>query len=185
LHDHGHLRATDKVLVIGASGAVGTFTVQIAKAARAEVTGVCRGSKAELVTALGADHVIDYTHEDFAEGGHHYDLVIDIGGRTPVSRLRRALTRQGRLVIVGGEGDRWIGGIHRQLWASILSLLVSQKLVAFVVKENAQQLQRLNEIIDAGELTPVIDRSYPMPEAADAMRYLDDPRARGRAVLIL
>lgn len=185
LHDHGHLRATDKVLVIGASGAVGTFTVQIAKAARAEVTGVCSGSKAELVTALGADHVIDYTHEDFAEGGHHYDLVIDIGGRTPVSRLRRALTRQGRLVIVGGEGDRWIGGIHRQLWASILSLLVSQKLVAFVVKENAQQLQRLNEIIDAGELTPVIDRSYPMPEAADAMRYLDDPRARGRAVLIL
>lgn len=185
LHDHGHVSADDKVLVIGASGAVGTFTVQIAKAAGAQVTGVCSGSKADLVAALGADHVIDYTHEDFAAGSQRYDLVIDIGGRTPISRLRRALTQHGRLVIVGGEGDRWIGGIHRQLWASMLSPLVSQKLAAFVVKENAQQLRRLNVIIEAGELAPVIDRAYPLSEAADAMRQLDDPGARGRAVILV
>jgi NADPH:quinone reductase-like Zn-dependent oxidoreductase len=183
VHDHGHLQPGEKVLVIGASGAVGTFAVQIAKAAGAEVTGVCSGLKTELVTSLGADHVIDYTRGDFLDGQRRYDLVVDIGGRTPVSRLRRGLTQQGRLVIVGGEGDRWIGGIHRQLWASVLSLFVTQKLGAFVVKENSQYLERLNDLIEAGELSPVIDRSFPLPDAGDAMRHLDDPQAHGRAVI--
>lgn len=185
VHDHGHLHEGETVLVVGASGAVGTFVVQIAKAAGADVTGVCSSTKTELVTSLGADRVIDYTQDDFADGHRHYDLVIDIGGRTPVSQLRWALTKHGRLVIAGGEGDRWIGGIQRQLWASILSPLVSQKLGAFVVKENAEYLQRLNELVDTGKLAPVIDRAYPLPEAPDAVRRLDDLQARGRTVITI
>ena len=137
LRDHGHVQPGQRVLVVGASGAVGTIAVQLAVAFGATVTGVCSGGHADLVRSLGATEVIDYAREDFADGSRRFDLIIDIGGRTPVARLRRALTRTGTLVIVGGEGDRWIGGIQRQLWASVLSAFVPQKLRAFVVKENA------------------------------------------------
>ena len=163
LRDHGKVQPDQQVLVVGASGAVGTFAVQLAKAFGAEVTGVCSGPKADLVRSLGADHVIDYTDKGFAGGDRKFDLVIDIGGDNPVSRLRRTLKPRGRLVIVGGEGDRWTG-VHRQLWASLMSLFVRQKLGTFIVKENARDLQFLNELIEAGKVKPVIDRTYPLDE---------------------
>lgn len=118
------------------------------------MTGVCSGSRADLVRSLGAREVVDYTAEDFADGSRRFDLILDIGGRTSVARLRRALTRTGTLVIVGGEGDRWIGGTQRQLWANLLSAFVPQELVAFVVKEHARELLTMNELVAAGKVTP-------------------------------
>ena len=184
LRDHGKVQPGQQVLVVGASGAVGTFAVQLAKAFGAEVTGVCSGPKADLVRSLGADHVIDYTDKGFAGGDRKFDLVIDIGGDNPVSRLRRTLTPRGRLVIVGGEGDRWTG-VHRQLWASLMSLFVRQKLGTFIVKENARDLQFLNELIEAGKVKPVIDRTYPLGAAPDAVRYFESGRATGRIALVV
>jgi D-arabinose 1-dehydrogenase-like Zn-dependent alcohol dehydrogenase len=144
---------------------------------------VCSGPKADLVRSLGADHVIDYTDQGFAGGDRIFDLVIDIGGGNPVSRLRRTLKPWGRLVIVGGEGDRWIG-VHRQLWASLMSLFVRQKLGTFIVKENARDLQFLNGLIEAGQVKPVIDRTYPLGAAPDAVRYFESGRATGRIALV-
>jgi NADPH:quinone reductase-like Zn-dependent oxidoreductase len=184
LRDHGKVQPGQQVLVVGASGAVGTFAVQLAKAFGAEVTGVCSGPKADLVRSLGADHVIDYTGQGFARGDRKFDLVIDIGGGNPVSRLRRTLTPRGRLVIVGGEGDRWTG-VHRQLWASLMSLFVRQKLGTFIVKENAGDLQFLNGLIEAGQVKPVIDRTYPLDAAPEAVRYFESGRATGRIALVV
>jgi NADPH:quinone reductase-like Zn-dependent oxidoreductase len=184
LRDKGRLQPGQRVLVNGASGGVGTFAVQLAKAFGAEVTGVCSGPKADLVRSLGADHVIDYTDKGFAGGDRKFDLVIDIGGDNPVSRLRRTLKPRGRLVIVGGEGDRWTG-VHRQLWASLMSLFVRQKLGTFIVKENARDLQFLNELIEAGKVKPVIDRTYPLGAAPDAVRYFESGRATGRIALVV
>lgn len=183
VHDHGHVAPGQRVLVVGASGAVGGCAAQLAKAAGAEVTGVCSRRTADLAPALGLDHVIDYTTDDFADGERHFDLIIDVFGRTPVSRLRRALTSAGRLVIVGGEGDRWIGGIQRQLWASLLSPFVPQKLGAFVVKEHARILLELNPLIEEGAVAPLLDRTFPLLQAADAVRYLESGQARGRIAL--
>jgi NADPH:quinone reductase-like Zn-dependent oxidoreductase len=172
------------VLIIGASGGVGTFAVQIAKAFGAEVTGVCSTAKADLVRALGADHVIDYTREDFADGEHRYDAILDIGGNRRLSHLRRALTPGGRLVIVGGETDgRWLGGSDRQLRAQLLSPLVSQKLGTFIASENAEDLVTLRELVESGKLVPAIDRTYPLGEAAAAIRYVQEGRARGKVVI--
>lgn len=183
VHDHGQVQPSDHVLVVGASGAVGGCAAQLAKAAGAEVTGVCSRRTIDLATALGLDRVIDYTTTDFADGSVHYDLIIDVFGRTPVSRLRRALTPHGRLVIVGGEGDRWIGGIQRQMWASLASLFVRQKLGAFVVKEHARILLELNPLIEDGKVTPLLDRTFPLLQAADAVRHLESGHARGRVAL--
>jgi NADPH:quinone reductase-like Zn-dependent oxidoreductase len=185
VHDHGHVHDGQKVLVVGATGAVGSFAAQLAKAAGAVVTGVCSSRTAEQARSLGLDAVIDYTLEDFTDGQQRYDLIIDVFGRTPVSRLRRALTRSGRLVIVGGEGDRWIGGIQRQLWAMVLSPFVPQKLGAFVVKENAQYLLEVNPLIEAGLVGPTLDRTYPLVEAADAIRRLESGHAQGRIALTI
>jgi NADPH:quinone reductase-like Zn-dependent oxidoreductase len=127
--------------------------------------------------------VIDYATEDFADGTRHYDLIIDVFGRTPIHRLRRALTPTGRLVIAGGEGDRWVGGIHRQLWASVLSPFVRQKLGAFVVREHARTLGELNPLIEDQKVTPLLDRTFPMSEAANAVRYMEHGQARGRIAL--
>jgi NADPH:quinone reductase-like Zn-dependent oxidoreductase len=144
VRDKAQVQAGQKVLIIGASGGVGTFAVQIAKGYGAEVTGVCSTTKMDMVQAIGADHVIDYTREDFADGEHRYDAILDIGGNSPLSRLRRVLTLRGRLVIVGGETDgRWLGGSSRQLRASLLSPLVSQKLGTFIASENAKDLTAL------------------------------------------
>src|SRR4051795_4787030 len=186
VRDHGGVQSGQQVLIVGASGGVGTFAVQIAKALGAEVTGVCSTAKLDAVRALGADHVVDYTTDDFADGERRYDVILDIGGNRRLSHLRRALTRRGRLIIVGGETDgRWLGGVDRQLRAVLLSPFVRQKLATFVASENAQDLMALRELIDSGQLTPAIDRSYPLSEVAAAMRYLLDGRAQGKLIITL
>ncbi len=184
LRDHGRVEAGQKVLVIGASGGVGTYAVQLAKAFGAEVTGVCSTTKADMVRSLGADHVIDYTRDDFADGRQRYDLILDIGGNSSLARLRRALTPKGTLVIVGGEtGGRWLGGLDRQLRALLLSPFVGQKLTMFVSSENHKDMLVLKELIEAGKVTPVIDRTYPLSEAPKAIRYVDEGHARGKVVI--
>ncbi len=186
VRDHGRVQAGQKVLIVGASGGVGSFAVQIAKAYGAEVTGVCSTTKVDAVRALGADHVVDYTREDLADGRHRYDVVLDIGGNRRLSHLRRALTPRGRLVIVGGETDgRWLGGVDRQLRAHLLSPFVSQKLGTFVASENAEDLATLRELIESGKITPAIDRSYPLSEVAAAIRYMLDGQARGKLVITI
>ena len=184
LRDHGKVRPGQEVLLIGASGGVGTYAVQIAKAFGANVTGVCSTQKVEMVRSIGADHVIDYTREDFAEGDQRYDVILDIGGNSTLSRLRRALASRGTLVIVGGEGGgRWLGGTDRQLRAMMLSPLVGQKLGTFVNKENHEDLLVLKELIESGKITPVIDRMYPLAEVPEAIRYLEEGHARGKVVI--
>jgi NADPH:quinone reductase-like Zn-dependent oxidoreductase len=184
VRDHATIRSGQTVLIIGASGGVGTFAVQIAKAFGAEVTGVCSTAKVDLVRALGADHVVDYTRDDVAGGQHRYDTILDIGGNRRLSHLRRALTPTGRLLIVGGEADgRWLGGTDRQLRAHLLSLFVKQKLGTFVASENADDLIALRELIQAGKVKPVIDRTYPLNDVGAAVRYLIEGHARGKIVI--
>ena len=176
LRDHGRVKAGQHVLVIGASGGVGTFAVQIAKALGANVTGVSSTQKLDLVRSLGADHVIDYTHADITDDGQRYDVVLDIGGNRPLSRLRRVLTSDGTLVIVGGEGGgRWTGGIHRQLGAMVLSLFVRQRLGTFIAKPNRADLDALRALIEAGSVTPAVDRVIALDRVARR-----DPRPHRR-----
>ncbi len=185
LTDVGGVRPGQGVLIVGASGGVGTFAVQIAKDLGAEVTGVCSAAKAEMVRELGATNVIDYAREDFADGRRTYDLVLDIGGNSPIRRLRRALAPRGTLVIVGGEeGGRLLGGIDRQLRALALSPFVGQRLTTFVSKERHEDLERLREMIDEGRVTPVVDRTFPLDAAADGIRHLESGRARGKVAII-
>ena len=184
LRDHGRVQPGQKVLIIGASGGVGTFAVQIAKAFGAEVTGVCSTSKVDLVRSLGADHVIDYTHEDIGKSGQRYDVILDTGGNRSLSQLRRALTPRGTLVIVGGEtGGRWLGGSDRGLRALMLSPLVSQKLGTFIASENSADLMVLKQLIESGDVTPAIERSYPLSEVPTAIRHMHDGHARGKVVI--
>ncbi len=172
------------MLIIGASGGVGTFAVQIAKGLDAEVTAVCSMAKMDLVRALDADHVIDYTRDDFVDGERRYDAILDIGGNSRLSRLRRALTPVGRLVIVGGETDgRWLVGFDRELRAMMLSPLVSQKLGILGAKENGADLSVLRELIESGKVTPAIDRTFPLREAPEAIRYFQEGHARGKIVI--
>ena len=186
LRDHAKVRAGQKVLIIGASGGVGTYAVQLAKAYEAEVSGVCSTMKMELVRSIGADHVLDYTRDDFADGGQRYDVILDIGGNSPLSRLRRALTSKGTLVIVGGEtGGRWLGGTDRQLRALFLSRFVSQKLGTFISRENHDDMIILNELIEAGKVTPVVDRTYPLADVPEAIQYVAEGHARGKVVIIV
>ena len=184
LRDAGKIQPEQKVLIIGAAGGVGTYAVQLAKAFGGVVTGVCSTSKAELVRAIGAEEVIDYTREDFTDGAHQFDLILDTAGRRPLSHLRRALTPQGTLVIVGGEGgDRWLGGFQRQICAPLRSLLTEQKLLGLMSKERQQDLLTLKDLIEAGKLKPVIDRTFPLSEAPQAIGYLEQGHARGKVVL--
>jgi NADPH:quinone reductase-like Zn-dependent oxidoreductase len=184
LRDHGRVEPGQKVLIIGASGGVGTFAVQLAKAFGAEVTAVCSTTKVDMVRSLGGDHVIDYTRDDFAQGEQRYDLILDIGGNSSLSRLRRALAPKGTLVIAGGEtGGRWLGGSDRQIRALMLSRFVGQKLGTFICRENSEDMLVLKELIESGKVTPVIDRSYPLSEAAQAIRYLEQGHARGKVVI--
>jgi NADPH:quinone reductase-like Zn-dependent oxidoreductase len=179
LRDAGHVRSGHDVLIIGASGGVGTYAVQLAKAFGAEVTGVCSAAKVELVRSIGADHVLDYTKDEFADGSHRYDLILDIGGNSRLSRLRRALTPKGTLVIVGGEGAKW-AGMGRQMHALVLSPFVSQRLTMFVNKERHTDLEALRPLIEEGRVTPTVDRTYPLAEVPDAMRHLEAGHARGK-----
>jgi NADPH:quinone reductase-like Zn-dependent oxidoreductase len=184
VRDHGKVRQGQKVLIIGSSGGVGTYAVQIAKTFGAHVTGVCSTKKAQMVRSIGADRVIDYKREDFAEGENRYDVILDTGGNSSLARLRRALTPKGTLVIVGGEGGgRWLGGTDRQLRATILSRFVDQKLGTFVARQNRKDLILLKKLIESGKLTPVIDRTYPLAEAPEAIRYLAEGHAQGRVVV--
>ncbi len=184
LRDKGRVAAGQKVLVVGASGGVGTYAVQVAKALGAEVTGVASTTKTDLVRSIGADHVIDYTRDDFADGRQNYDLIIDIGGNSSLSRLRRALSPKGTLVLVGGEGGgRWLGGLDRQLRAVLMSPFVGQKLTLQVPSENYEDMLALTELIDAGKVTPVIDRTFPLSEVPKAIRYVEEGHARGKAVI--
>jgi NADPH:quinone reductase-like Zn-dependent oxidoreductase len=165
---------------------VGTFAVQIAKAYGAEVTGVCSTAKMDLVSSLGADHVVDYTRQDFAEDEHRYDVILDIGGNSRLAHLRRALTPGGTLVIVGGETDGpWLGGFDRQLRAVLMSPLVSQKLRIVAASENSQDLSVLHDLLQTGEVTPALDRTYPLSETAAAMRYFMEGRASGKVVIAI
>lgn len=184
LRDKGRVQPGQKVLIIGAAGGVGTFAVQLAKAFGAEVTGVCSTTKADLIRSIGADHVIDYTREGFTDGARRWDLILDTAGRRPLSQLRRALTPRGTLVMVGGEGGgRWLGGFQRQLMAPLFSLFMGVRLIGLIAMERAADLQFLRELIEAGKVTPVIDRTYPLSEVPEAIRYLAKGHARGKVVV--
>ena len=186
LRDHGKVRPGHKVLIIGASGGVGTFAVQIAKSFGAEVTGVCSTTKADMVLSLGADRVIDYKKEDFTKDGERYDVILDIGGTSSLSRLRRVLTAKGTLVIVGGEADgRWLGGTDRQVRALMLSPFVGQKLGTFISSENVEDLTVLKELIEDGKVKPIMDRTYALSDVPDAIRYLEEGNARGKVVITI
>jgi NADPH:quinone reductase-like Zn-dependent oxidoreductase len=184
LRDQGRVRPGQHVLVIGAAGGVGTFAVQLAKAFGAEVTGVCSTTKVDLVRSLGADHVVDYTRDDLADGERRYELVLDIAGSRPLSQLRRALTPKGTLVIVGGEGGgRWFGGTDRLLRALLLSPFVGQRLRGLFSTERREDLETLRELIEAGKVTPVVDRTYPLREVPEAIRRLEHEHARGKVAV--
>jgi NADPH:quinone reductase-like Zn-dependent oxidoreductase len=186
VRDKGKVQPGQRVLILGAGGGVGTFAVQLAKAFGAEVTGVCSTTKSELVRSLGADRVIDYTREDVADGRNRYDVILDIAGNRSLSHLRRALAPRGTLVIVGGEGGgRWLGGIDRQLRAHVLSLFVRQKLGTWISTEREADLQALHELLEAGKLEPVVDRTFPLSEVPEAIRYLRDGRAHGKVAIIV
>jgi len=185
--DRAHVQAGQKVLIIGASGGVGTFAVQIAKAYGAEVTGVCSSAKVEMVRTLDADYVVDYTRDDFFDGEHRYDAILDIGGNSRLSHLRRALVPGGTLVIVGGETDgRWLGGFDRQLRAILLSPLVRQQLGILGAKESSKDLSVLRELLEAGKVVPVIDRTYRLSDLPAAIRYVQNGcHARGKVVITI
>jgi len=186
LVDVGHVMAGQSVLVIGASGGVGSYAVQVAKARGADVTGVCSTAKLDLVRSLGADHVIDYTREDFADGTRSYDLILDIAGNPSLTRLRRALTPAGTAVIVGGEeGGDFSGGMNRQLRALALTPFVRQRLTMFIATPGAGELERLTDLVEAGTVTPSIDRTFPLDRAPDAMRYLETGKVRGKVVIVV
>jgi NADPH:quinone reductase-like Zn-dependent oxidoreductase len=187
LRDKGELRAGQRVLIIGAGGGVGTFAVQIAKAFGADVTGVCSTAKTDLVRSIGADRAIDYTREDFTDGRERYDLILDTAGNRCLSRLRRGLTRRGTLVIVGGEGGgRWTGGFERQiLRAPMLSLFVGQHLRSVTATAGSEDLGVLRNLIEAGEVVPVIDKAYSLREVPDAIRYMRAGHARGKLVIAI
>ena len=181
LRDHGRVQPGQRILIIGASGGVGTFAVQIAKALGAEVTGVCGPANLELVRSIGADHVVDYTRTDVATAGERYDVILQLAGTASPGRLRRALVPGGTLVLSNGTGR--VAGVDRILAATILNPFVRERLVVFATKENGADLASLAGMIAAGQVRPVIDRSYPLAAAAEAMRYLEAGHARGKIIL--
>jgi NADPH:quinone reductase-like Zn-dependent oxidoreductase len=161
------------------------FAVQIAKALGTEVTAVCSTRNVEMVRSIGADHVIDYTREDAVDGRKQYDVILDIAGNRPLSKLRRALTQRGTLVIVGGEdAGNWLG-VRRQLRAAALSPFVRQKLGTFISKEREQDLQELRALLEGGAVRPVVNRTFPLEEVPAAIRYLRDGRPGGKLVITI
>ncbi len=186
LRDHGRIEPGQKVLIIGASGGVGTFALQIARSFDAEVTGVCSTSNVEMVRSLGAERVIDYTREDFIQDGRHYDLIFQLAGTRSPWECRRALTPGGTLVQISGDSDgHWIGPMDRIVKALVLSPFVSQKMSSFTVKPNKEDLQTLKQLTEAGDLTPVIDRTYPLAEVPEAIRYLEGGHAPGKVAVTI
>jgi NADPH:quinone reductase-like Zn-dependent oxidoreductase len=184
LRNAGKVQAGQHVLVIGAGGGVGTFAVQLAKAFGAKVTGVCSTAKTDLVRSIGADHAIDYTRDDFVDGGQRYDLILDMAGNRPVSHVRRALTPRGTLVAVGGEGGgRWFGGLGRSLAWLALSPFMRRKFRLLMASVTREDLQTLKDLIEAGKVRPIIDRTYPLSEVPDAIRAWERGHARGKVVI--
>jgi NADPH:quinone reductase-like Zn-dependent oxidoreductase len=183
LVDVGRVRGGQSVLVIGASGGVGSYAVQLAKAFGAEVTGVCSTAKVDLVASLGADHVIDYTRDDFADGSRRYDLILDIAGNPSLRRLRRALRPQGTAVFVGGEDAGALIGMGRQLRGVLLSVFLRQRLALLVAQERASDYDRLTELIEAGQVVPSIDRTYALEDAPLAVRQLEAGHVRGKIAI--
>lgn len=184
LRDRGGLKAGERVLIVGASGGVGTFAVQIAKAFGAHVTGVCSTRNVELVKSIGADEVIDYTKEDFTQGSEKFDLIFQLAGMASPSACRRALTTNGRLVLSSGDSKgRIIGPVSRVIKAALLSPFVSQSLRTLSVQRSGEDLRFIGELIEAGKVSPVIDKTYPLSETAEAIRYLETGRARGKLVI--
>lgn len=184
VEDHGRVGPGDRVLVLGASGGVGTYAVQIARALGAEVTGAAGTDKLELVRRLGVERVIDYRTDDPLDGSHRYDVIIDAGGNRSLRDLRRALTPAGTLVIVGGEGGgRWLGGLDRQVRAMLLSAVSRRRLTTFVAAEDADHLERLADLVETGHVTPVVECGFPLERTADAIDHLAAGRARGKVVV--
>ena len=184
LRDSGELQAGQRVLIIGASGGIGTFAVQIAKDMGAHVTGLCSTPNLELVRSLGADEVIDYTRQDFTQSGQKFDVILQLGGTDSPARCRRALTPKGKLVLSSGESNgRWIGPLDRIIQASLLNPFVSQSLVDLGTKRSQSDLEYLKAMIEAGKLTPIIDRVQPLSEVPDAIRYVEKAHSRGKVVI--
>ena len=185
VRDVGRVRPGQQVLVNGASGGIGTFTVQIAKVFGAEVTGVCSTRNADLVRSIGADHVIDYTKEDYLQSGRRYDLILDIPDDRSLAERRRALTPKGTLIPNSGRGGPWLGSLGRIIGARMLSPFVSQKLRPFLSIPKHDDLLALKDLIESGKVTPVIDRSYPLSETADAIAYVGEGHTRGKVVVTI
>lgn len=184
LRNRGELQPRQKVLIVGATGGVGIFAVQIAKSFGAEVTGVCSTTNVDAVRSLGADHVIDYTQGDFTRSGLRYDVIVETGGSRSLADLRRILSQHGILVLVGGEGgNRVLGGTAKWIQALLLSPFVNQKLRPLSTKPNKEDLLVLKELVEAGKLMPVIDRTFALSEVPNAFRYLEQRHGRGKIVI--
>ena len=185
LRDTGGVQPGQTVVIIGASGGVGSFAVQLAKAFGAQVTGVCSTKSVDLVRSIGADHVIDYTQQDFTRTGQRWDLILEMAGNRPLAELRRALTPKGTLVLVGGSGGRWFMGTGRTLRAVVVSPFVRQRLRSFFSKPRGADLVVLKEFLEAGKITPVIDRTFPLSETAAAIRYVGERSTQGKTVITM
>ena len=183
LRDKGHVQPGQRVLVNGAGGGVGSVAVQLAKAFGAEVTAVTSSDNLEMVRSLGADQVIDYTRDDFTRGGHRYDLILDPGASRPLLSMRRALAPDGTLVLIGPGAGNWIGPLVRIAGAVLVSRVSKQTMRAFLADVSREDLLLLKELIEAGKLRPVVDRTYPFEEIPEAIRYLESGRASGKVVI--
>jgi NADPH:quinone reductase-like Zn-dependent oxidoreductase len=186
LRDHGKVQPGQKVLINGASGGVGTFAVQIAKTLGADVTGVCSGRNVDLVRSIGADHVIDYTKEDFTKSNERYDVILDNVGTQPLSGFRRVLKPQGICVMIGGGGPNdgnWVGPMSRPIKAKLMSPFIDQKMGMMMAQGNKADLNILADLMQSGKVTPVIDRTYPLSEIREAVRYLEGGHARGKVII--
>jgi len=185
LRDKGQLKPGQKVLINGASGGVGTFAVQIAKSFGAEVTGVCSARNAEMVRSIGADYVIDYKQENYTENGQHYDLIIDMIGNHTLSDNRQVMAPEGIFVIIGGGKGNWLGPLMGPIKASVYSPFVGQEFSLLIAQMRKEDLETLADLMEAGEITPVIDRRYTLSEVPAAIRYSEEGHARGKIVINL
>ncbi|UCH86924.1 MAG: NAD(P)-dependent alcohol dehydrogenase [Dehalococcoidia bacterium] len=183
LRDQGQLQPGQKVLINGASGGVGTFAVQIAKSLGAEVTGVCSAKNADTARSIGADHIVDYAREDFASTDERHDLMLDVAANRTLADCRRALTSRGTYVLIGGGHGRWVGGLPRFFTTRALSPFVSERMRAFFATRSREDLVYVKTLIEGGEVTPIIDRTYPLSQTSQAISYVEEGHARGKVVI--